>query len=162
MNYDIENIFQIAKNKYKLDLNGTHGISHWERVWKNGKILSKLTSVNIYVVELFSFLHDCCRENENKDQEHGPRAAKFVQELIGSDITGNDSEINQLIVAIRDHTRNEPADDITIGTCWDSDRLDFGRISKIYKPKKQFLSTDAAKDDEIIEKAFKRSLPELF
>ena len=32
------------------------------------------------IAEYFSMLHDCMKENEGHDPEHGPSAAKYVEE----------------------------------------------------------------------------------
>ena len=42
------------------------------------------------------------------------------------------------------HTDAEHSDDVTIGTCWDADRLDLGRVGII--PDEAFMSTDFGKE----------------
>lgn len=155
MNYEIEKIVEIAIRKSVLPIDGIHGIHHWNRVWENGKRISEITGANIHVVELFSFLHDCCRKSDNNDPEHGPRASKLVKGLVGDFITGEEVEIYQLILAIKDHTNGNIINDMTIATCWDADRLDFGRIG--IKPNKKYLNTIIKENREFIEEAYKRS-----
>ena len=46
--------------------------------------------------------------------------------------------------------------DITVQTCWDSDRLDLGRVG--IKPSSDRLCTEVAKRSVVIEEAYKRSL----
>ena len=46
--------------------------------------------------------------------------------------------------------------DITVQTCWDSDRLDLGRVG--IKPLADKLCTKAAKKNEVIEAAYRRSI----
>ena len=41
--------------------------------------------------------------------------------------------------AIRHHTGGRTSDDPTIGTCWDADRLDIGRVGII--PHQRYMST---------------------
>ncbi|MGB5446898.1 MAG: hypothetical protein WBM99_15485, partial [Psychromonas sp.] len=54
------------------------------------------------------------------------------------------------------HAFHQLSTDPTIGTCWDADRLDLGRYG-IY-PKAQFLSTEAAKDPDLIARAYQKSV----
>ena len=46
--------------------------------------------------------------------------------------------------------------DITIQTCWDSDRLELGRVG--IKPLPERLCTEFAKRKDIIEEAYRRSI----
>ena len=61
----------------------THGLSHWQRVERNGLLLSMQdgelrSDVCIKVVRYFAYLHDSCRENDGEDVEHGVRAANMI------------------------------------------------------------------------------------
>ena len=60
-----------------------HGTSHWMRVRDNAMYLASETNGDAQVAEYFSVLHDCMRENEGDDPEHGPRAAKYAEEHRG-------------------------------------------------------------------------------
>ena len=51
------------------------------RVLYNGRILAKETGANLNVVELFAVMHDCKRDNEHYDLDHGRRAAEYVHEI---------------------------------------------------------------------------------
>ena len=64
---DIKEIKQFAINGWTLE---NHGLSHWQRVERNGILLSLIMcngelcfrkEVNIKVVCLFAYLHDKCR-----------------------------------------------------------------------------------------------------
>ena len=103
------------------------------------------------------FLHDCCREDDRSDPEHGPRAAEFTETLRNTHIIADDAEFSKLIIAIRDHTLVLHSSDVDIATCWDADRLDIGRVR--IKPHKKYLNTSIAKEDWMINWAYKRSLP---
>jgi uncharacterized protein len=46
--------------------------------------------------------------------------------------------------AIRLHTSGLTTEDPTVGTCWDADRLDIGRVGII--PSSRFMSTSAGKE----------------
>ena len=61
-----------------------HGPDHWIRVLENGRSLTKETGANLEVVELFALIHDCRRENENYDLEHGFRSGDFARTLNGT------------------------------------------------------------------------------
>ena len=69
---------------YLMDHKGFHGYAHWMRVPYNGRLLAKVVVANTKVVELFCLLHDTQRLNENRDPEHGYRAAKFARALNGN------------------------------------------------------------------------------
>jgi uncharacterized protein len=95
------------------------------------------------VVRLFAILHDSCRENDGKDPDHGPRAADLLAEL-AEELRALDADRLVLLEqAIRHHTEGHVSADPTIGTCWDADRLDLGRVGT--QPAVEFMSTDAAR-----------------
>jgi uncharacterized protein len=141
---------------YRLDWFGTHGIAHFRRVRENGLRLAEETKAKKAVVELFAFFHDARRFNEYEDDLHGRRAAKMVRYFQGVffDLPPDDLEL--LIFACEFHTNGRTHDDITVLTCWDADRLDIGRVG--WKPIARKLCTEAAKNPEMIEWAYKRSL----
>ena len=133
-----------------------HGEGHWMRVLYNGRMLAKETGANLNVVELFAVLHDCQRDNEHYDLEHGRRASEYVHKIRGElfDITYEETEL--LVEACKYHSDGLVKGDITIQTCWDSDRLELGRVG--IKPLPERLCTEFAKRKDIIEEAFKRSI----
>jgi uncharacterized protein len=119
-----------------------HGISHWETVERNGHYLADFTGADKEVISYFAYFHDCMRENDRRDPEHGLRAAQFAakhRELI--DLT--ELQFEQLIDACQGHTNAERPDCVTINTCWDADRLDLGRIG--LPPNSEFLHSIEAK-----------------
>ena len=69
------------KNHYKLRWMGTHGITHWHRVYENGVMLSEQAGVNPKVVQLFSIFHDSQRKNEHTDKYHGKRGSQLALKL---------------------------------------------------------------------------------
>lgn len=149
-------LIDILRSHFLLDWQGVHGAPHWARVRENGLKLSTHTGANTRVVELFSFIHDSCRQNELKDPDHGSRAATFARKLAGSILILNDLEIAQLETACEGHSKGLLEADITVCTCWDADRLDLGRVG--IKPDPTKLCTEAAKRPETIEWAYKRSI----
>ena len=156
MQYDFKEVARLAKSRFVLNPKGIHGIAHWQRVQENGLKLAKHNGANKDIVRLFSFLHDCCREDDNSDPEHGPRAAAFTETLRDRQIVADDHIFEKLIVAIRDHTEVINHSDIDIATCWDADRLDIGRVR--IKPHRRYLNTNIAKKDWVMNWAYRRSV----
>lgn len=76
--FEIEPVKQFALQGWKLG--DTHGLSHWQRVERNGVLLAT-SKVNITVVRLFAYLHDKCRINNDRDIQHGIRAAKMLYKI---------------------------------------------------------------------------------
>jgi len=143
------------REHYSLNWYGTHGCSHWARVYENGLKLSVQEGVNPSVVQLFSVFHDSQRKNEYSDPQHGPRAAKLVLEL-REHLPLDDEEILLLTTACSLHTSATTSEDYTIGCCLDSDRMDLMRIGTV--PHARFMSTPMAKIPQTIEWAMKRGL----
>jgi uncharacterized protein len=141
--------------QYRLDWHGMHGVSHWARVRVNGLRLSASSGADPIVVELFSFLHDSCRLNDNRDLEHGHRAAELALRFQGQHFTLNDRQLNQLTTACRDHTHGVETCDPTIATCWDADRLDLWRVG--IQPDPDRLLTALAKSPVFMNCAIERS-----
>jgi len=108
-----------------------HGINHWNRVKTNGFEIARLNGANRSIVQYFAVLHDCMRENEDDDPEHGARGAEFAK-LHRDLIDLNDSDFEILCIAVKDHTSGKPwskeAKNPTVAACWDGDRLDLPRV----------------------------------
>lgn len=146
---NLKPVLQAILEDYALPLNGDHGVSHWARVLENGLRLSSETGANVEVVQLFAVLHDSRRQNEVTDPQHGPRAAEFALDLRGSVFDLEDHEFRLLFKACHGHTHERTHPDVTVQTCWDSDRLDLGRVG--ITPHASRLCTDAAKRPETIK-----------
>ena len=108
-----------------------HGITHWNRVKRNGLEIARLNGANRSIVQYFSVLHDCKRENENYDPEHGARGAEFAK-LHRDLIDLNDADFETLCIAVKNHTSGtswfKEAKNPTVAACWDGDRLDLPRV----------------------------------
>lgn len=117
--------------------------------------LTDETGANRKVVELFAFFHDSQRHNDGGDIGHGHRGAEYANYLRGDYFELSDDEFDLLFVACRDHTDVTHHDDVTIQTCWDSDRLDLGRVGMTPDP--YYLNTDAAKRKSTIDWANSRA-----
>lgn len=145
---EIARILRTILDQYVLPLNGDHGVAHWARVLENGMRLAEITGANANVVTLFAIFHDSRRLNECTDPDHGPRAAEFAAQLRGRAFDLSDEEFGLLHRACAGHTHERTHPDITIQTCWDSDRLDLGRVGIVPHPDR--LCTKAAKSYEVI------------
>lgn len=131
---DIEKVKQWAVSRWMLgDL---HGVSHWERVDRNGQMLAT-PDCDLTVVRLFAYLHDSCRVDDSYDDQHGPRAAKMIVNLrktLLKDLTDHQFELLQTACYL--HTTAHSTGDPTIDVCFDADRLDLGRVGITPDPRK--------------------------
>ena len=151
-------ILDAILEQYTLHLEGIHGTVHWARVLENGQRLCEETDADLKVVSLFAILHDSCRHNDGYDPDHGPRAAEYAVEL-GHEFLGIDKRQHRLLMrACEGHTLERFHDDVTIQVCWDSDRLDLGRIGIIPDPER--LNTDFSKQRDTIQWAYERGIQE--
>ena len=147
----------VIRRGFSLPWRGFHGAPHWARVRENGLRLVPLTGANQKVVELFAFLHDSQRRNDNSDTEHGHRAALFAAAMAEQGyIDLEPDELAELMTACQGHSDGLRDGSATVQTCWDADRLDLGRVG--IKPSPHYLCTEAARDPAMIEWAYKRSL----
>jgi len=78
-----------------------------------------------------------------------------VRTLQGSLFQLAEADLERLVYACHYHSQPITEADISVQTCWDSDRLDLGRIG--IKPDARYLCTSAARQPGIIEWAYQRS-----
>ncbi|HSJ02920.1 MAG TPA: hypothetical protein VK956_10725 [Verrucomicrobium sp.] len=121
-----------------------HGADHWRRVERNAIVLATQTGASVDVVRLFAIFHDSQRINDGFDTGHGERGALYARTLRGTAFDLEDDDFELLTYACHWHTDGLHHEDPTIGTCWDADRLDLGRVSIIPNPK--FMSTEFGKE----------------
>ena len=140
---------------YQMDHNGFHGFAHWMRVLHNGRLLAETENVNLTIVELFCLLHDTQRQNEDRDPEHGPRAADYARAIRGTLFDLTDDKMELLDEALRYHSDGYVEADITVQVCWDADRLDLGGVG--IRPSYHKLCTATAKSPFVMEAAYQRS-----
>lgn len=120
----IREVRDFALNDWELG--DTHGLSHWQRVERNGIILSTENDsiredINIKVVRFFAYLHDKCRLNDWADLEHGVRSADMlpsIRNTILKDFT--DEEVSLLEKACRYHTTEHRTGIPTVDVCFDA------------------------------------------
>lgn len=142
LEYDRSGLVGLIRSEFKIDWQGIHGANHWARVLHHGKNIGALRKTDLIVVELFSFLHDSCRLNEGRDPQHGARAAEFAHGIHGDYFQLNAKQLDKLCYAMTHHSGGEVSTDATIQTCWDSDRLDLGRVGIF--PSSKYLSQEAS------------------
>jgi len=144
MSVDYRDLRKAARLVFVLE-GGDHGPKHWHRVERNGVRIAKMDGrVDVVVVRLFAILHDCKRQGELSDPDHGRRAADFACELFQfMHLPIDELRFQKLHYALAMHNEALVTEDPTIGACWDADRLDLPRVGIVPDP--ELLSTDAAK-----------------
>jgi uncharacterized protein len=95
------------------------------------------------------------RVNDGHDPQHGQRGAEFARSLRGTLFNLPDDDFGRLYKACAGHTHELTHPDVTIQTCWDSDRLDLGRVGITPHPSR--LCTDEARKRETINWAHGRA-----
>lgn len=150
--YDRRGLLAHLERNFKIDWNGIHGINHWLRVHCFGMQIGMRSGADLAVVDLFAYLHDCCRIAERLDPLHGERGAEFAYRLNGTFYTLSEPQLDQLCTAIRFHSDGWIHSDPTIQSCWDGDRLDLGRVG--IQPHPDFLSSHAKQFIEEASPAF--------
>jgi uncharacterized protein len=141
---DWEQLWQSVTEQFHTQAYSVHGPAHWRRVERNGLLLVTRTGADVDVVRLFALFHDSRRINENCDEGHGARGAEYATSLRGIAYELEEARFALLHYACVWHTDGEHHMDPTIGTCWDADRLDLGRVGII--PDAQFMSTEFGRE----------------
>jgi uncharacterized protein len=136
---DFERLWGIVSRQFPLDEHSDHGPDHWKRVERNGLLLAPSSGADIIVVRLFALFHDSKRENEFTDPDHGRRGATYARELRNIHYQISDLQFDLLETACVWHTEAIYHQNPTIGTCWDADRLDLGRVGII--PEAKYMNT---------------------
>lgn len=150
----IQQALGLVKPQFRLHLDhGWHGIAHWSRVWYNARFLCGELGLNPVVPCWFSYLHDSQRFDEGTDLYHGHRACRWIETL---DLPLEKEDLNLLITAIEGHSFGETQAHPIVMVCWDSDRLDLGRVGIMPDP--HYLCTEPAKRPEVIARAWRRSI----
>ncbi len=144
-------MIQLIKRQLKIDWWGHHGIRHWTRVRRNGRIIAQhVPGINTTVTDLFAVLHDAGRVDEHDDPEHGWRCAVRLRRLHKPGEFGlSTSQYTELLFAIEHHSEQIKPISPTVAACWNADRLDIGRVG--LAPSKRFMCPEALPPDHIIE-----------
>lgn len=138
---DIVGLLTEIKGQFKLDWHGIHGFRHWLRVRHHGMTLTSKGNGNQNLIELFAFLHDSRRLDEDDDPDHGVRAADYAATLNGKYFKLVSDDLKILCHAINFHSDGLTHKNPTVQSCWDADRLDLGRVGIV--PRAKYLSQKA-------------------
>jgi uncharacterized protein len=130
--------------QFNPNLSVIHGPVHWSRVEANGLRLAQRTGADVLVIRLFALFHDSRRENDDHDPDHGRRGADFAKQVLAGTTWLKPEQLHLLLHACRGHAGGTTHRDPTIGTCWDADRLDLGRIG--VAPHESYMSTGFGKE----------------
>jgi uncharacterized protein len=139
MKIDSPRIWEQVTREFQCGPRSIHGPSHWHRVERNGLLLAKQSGASEVVVRLFAVFHDSRREHDGYDTIHGARGADYAKRWRGKLFELSDKDFDLLHYACTWHTHSQTSKDPTIGTCWDADRLDLGRVAIIPDP--EYMST---------------------
>lgn len=144
-----------VESRARLASSPEHGARHWRLVaWTGAELLETMPAADTLVVLLFGLFHDSQRESEYTDPDHGARGAALAAELVPAYLPDFDpSRLTALTDACELHTAAGPTNEPTLGTCWDSDRLNLWRVG--IEPSPLYLSTDEAKRTDRIEWAYR-------
>jgi len=133
----------VLARKHDIEFS-VHGLTHWQRVERNGLFIASHEGGDQQGVSRFSLFHDSQRVNDFEDPEHGARGASLAEEFYASGRLSITEEQMQLLqFACSHHTDTIHHDDITVCCCWDADRLDLTRIGVLPDP--EMLNTLSAK-----------------
>ena len=143
LDHNIEKVREFAIGHTRMGIDSIHGIDHWDRVARNGKALN-VSGADLEVVLCFAYLHDVERLHDGYDEEHGPRAAKLIDQVRDS-VLGflDDKQIGLLKEACTLHTTCHRTGNPTIDACFDSDRLDLPRVYIMPDPDKMATNEGA-------------------
>jgi uncharacterized protein len=129
-----------------------HGDLHWQAVAHAGlQLLPDVPGADGEVVFLFALFHDAQQWNEHDDPGHGQRGAALAGDLHGRGFELAEERLALLAEACAGHTEGGASDDLTIGVCWDADRLNLWRVGT--QPLPRFLSTNAARSPRLVAEA---------
>ena len=148
-NWNYDELWDEIVEQFHGGKHSIHGPKHWDRVRRFGLKIAESSGADLLVVKLFALFHDSRRENDGHDPGHGLRGAEFAKQLREEGrFHLEDGQFEKLFYACQWHTDETHHQDATIGTCWDADRLDLGRVR--IKPKEKYLNTEAAKKALVI------------
>lgn len=143
MSNGYEQLWEKMIKQFSLGKWSFHGPGHWRNVEANGLRLARLNGADEEIVCLFALFHDAKRQSDGADPEHGHRAAALAESLHESDFTLEPERFEKLLYALRYHNDGLTSEDVTIGTCWDADRMDLPRVGII--PEAKYMSTQHGK-----------------
>ena len=135
-NQELEDLREFCVNRWPENMGVIHGVGHWDRVAKFGKMLYQ-EGADMDVVMCFAYLHDSERINNSVDDEHGLRASLFIDTIRDTYLKAlSDEQISTLKMACEMHTVVPRTSDITVNICFDSDRMDLLRVGIMPLPER--------------------------
>ena len=131
-----ENLRFFSLSRWPEDLGTTHGVDHWDRVAKFGRMLYQ-EGADMDVILAFAYLHDAERMHNGRDINHGQRASGLIDAIRHTQLEAlSDEQIAKLKRACELHTIQHRTGDITIDICFDADRMDLPRVGIIPDPQR--------------------------
>jgi len=128
ISFDYEKIRCYSASRWPKDMGETHGVEHWDRVARFGRMLYQ-EGADMDVILAFAYLHDSERKDNAMDIEHGKRASLLIDKIRETELKAlNDEQIAKLKRACELHTIEHRTGDITIDICFDADRMDLLRV----------------------------------
>lgn len=126
--FDYKALRTYSMSRWPEELGTTHGVKHWDRVARFGRILYQ-DGADMDVIMAFAYLHDSERMDNGRDIDHGKRASKHIDSIRNTKLRQlSDEQISKLKRACELHTTTHKTGDITIDICFDADRLDLPRV----------------------------------
>jgi len=144
MNTNWQRMWEHVTREFQCHHDSVHGPSHWRRVERNGLLIATRSGAIEEVVRLFAVFHDSRREHDGWDNTHGARGAASAASLRGVLFDLTDAHFELLHFACTWHTHGRLSHDPTVGTCWDADRLDLGRVG--IQPEPTFMTTEFGRE----------------
>ena len=144
MNINWQRIWKHVTLEFQCGGDSIHGPSHWRRVERNGLFVATRSGAVVEVVRLFAVFHDSRREHDGYDDTHGSRGAAYAASLRGVLFDIRDEHFELFHYACTWHTHGRLSDEPTVGTCWDADRLDLGRVGT--QPRAEYMSTEFGRE----------------
>jgi len=155
---DLDALLGAVRSDALLVGSAAHGEGHWLAVAATGLDLhahavnTTLDVPDPLLLVLFGLLHDCRRENEQRDPGHGPRAADLTRGLSTAGLLRlAPAELDVIVEACTLHDTGAVNErHATIGACYDSDRLQLPRVGIAVSH--SYISTPSARDADLGER----------
>ncbi|MCL2331044.1 MAG: hypothetical protein FWC61_00680 [Proteobacteria bacterium] len=124
-----------------ITLTGSHGIEHTHGVGRFSLDVSLSLDYNPVPALFAAALHDCARQHNAYDEEHGPNAVPVAKKLFAGKLGDwlGKAEQKSVIIAIRDHTIGMNAKNPISAALWDADRI---RLSWSWGYEPEYFSTN--------------------
>ena len=136
ISFDYKKIRCYSASRWPDAMGNTHGVEHWDRVARFGRMLYQ-EGADMNVVLAFAYLHDSERKDNAEDIEHGKRASLLIDRIRKTELRAlSDEQIEKLKRACELHTIEHRTGDITIDTCFDADRMDLLRVGIMPSPER--------------------------